>query len=113
MLFRFSSGLYYQPPFYRELRDRRGAVVPDVKAQRSVHFVLGNDWSFNWTSKNGETRPFKLTSEAYYKGLSDVNTYTLENVRIRYRANNNAEAYAYGIDSVSYTHLTLPTNREV
>ncbi len=98
MLFRFSSGLYYQPPFYRELRDRQGAVVPEVKAQRSIHFVLGNDWSFDWISRDGEKRPFKLTSEAYYKSLSDVNTYTLENVRIRYRANNEAKAYAYGLD---------------
>ncbi|MGB3592518.1 MAG: carboxypeptidase-like regulatory domain-containing protein [Nonlabens sp.] len=93
MLFRFSTGLYYQPPFYRELRDRTGTVVPDVKAQRSIHFVAGNDWSFNWNN-----RPFKLTTEAYYKGLSDVNTYTVENVRIRYRANNEAEAYAYGFE---------------
>ncbi len=98
MLFRFSTGLYYQPPLYRELRNQQGTVIPDVKAQKSVHFVLGNDWSFNWTTRDGEKRPFKLTSEAYYKDLTDVNTYTLENVRIRYRANNNAEAYAYGLD---------------
>lgn len=93
MLFRLSTGLYYQPPFYRELRDENGTVVPDVKAQRSFHLVLGNDWSFTMND-----RPFKLTSEAYYKNLSDVNTYTLENVRIRYRANNDAKAYAYGFD---------------
>lgn len=93
MLFRFSTGVYHQPPFYRELRDENGSVVPDVEAQKSIHFVLGNDWSFSWND-----RPFKLTSEAYYKSLSDVNTYTLENVRIRYRANNDAEAYAYGFD---------------
>lgn len=93
MLFRLSSGLYYQPPVYRELRNQQGEVVPDVKAQRSFHIVAGNDWSFLW---NG--RPFKLTSEAYYKSLDDVNTYTLENVRIRYRANNEATAYAYGLD---------------
>ncbi|BAO55606.1 TonB-dependent receptor plug domain-containing protein [Nonlabens marinus] len=93
MLFRLSTGVYYQPPFYRELRDENGTVVPDVKAQRSLHFVVGNDWSFSWND-----RPFKLTSEAYYKNLSDVNTYTLENVRIRYRANNEAKAYAYGLD---------------
>lgn len=93
MLFRLSGGLYYQPPIYRELRDQQGAVVPDVKAQKSVHVVAGNDWSFLWKG-----RPFKLTSEAYYKDMSDVNTYTLENVRIRYRANNEATAYAYGMD---------------
>jgi hypothetical protein len=98
MLFRFSTGWYDQPPLYRELRNQQGVVNPDVKAQKSVHFVLGNDWSFDWIAKDGKKRPFKLTSEAYYKNLTDVNTYTLENVRIRYRANNNATAYAYGLD---------------
>ncbi|MDO7173651.1 carboxypeptidase-like regulatory domain-containing protein [Mariniflexile sp. AS56] len=93
MLFRIAAGLYYQPPFYRELRDAGGVVQPDVKAQKSFHLVLGNDYSFKMWE-----RPFKLTSEAYYKKLSDVNPYTLENVRIRYSANNNAEAYAYGLD---------------
>lgn len=93
MVFRLSGGLYYQPPSYRELRDMNGVVRPDVEAQRSIHVVLSNDYSFRmWT------RPFKLVSEAYYKALSDVNTYTLENVRIRYRANNDATAYAYGVD---------------
>ncbi|MGB5983103.1 MAG: carboxypeptidase-like regulatory domain-containing protein [Nonlabens sp.] len=98
MLFRLSGGLYYQPPFYRELRNQLGAVVPDVKAQKSVHVVAGNDWSFSWTDKKGNERPFKLTTEAYYKDLDDVNTYTIENVRIRYRADNVSEAYAFGLD---------------
>jgi len=93
MLFRLSGGFYYQPPFYRELRGETGAVNPDVKAQKSIHIVLGNDYSF----KLGD-RPFKLVSEAYYKTITDVNPYTLENVRIRYEAKNNAEAYAYGFD---------------
>jgi len=93
MLFRLSGGLYHQPPFYRELRDRTGTVVPDVKAQQSVHIVLGNDYSFKLWG-----RDFSLNSEVYYKDITDVNTYTLENVRIRYRANNDAVAYAYGLD---------------
>lgn len=93
MLFRVAGGLYYQPPFYRELRDMNGTVQPNVKAQKSIHLVLGNDYSFKMWD-----RPFKLTSEIYYKNLSDVNPYTLENVRIRYRANNSAKAYAYGLD---------------
>ena len=93
MLFRVAGGLYYQPPFYRELRDSSGIVRPRVKAQQSFHVVIGNEYSFNlWD------RPFKLITEAYYKGLSDVNPYTIENVRIRYRARNNARAYAYGLD---------------
>ncbi len=93
MLFRVAGGLYYQPPFYRELRDSSGVVQPNVKAQKSFHIVLGNEYSFEMWD-----RPFKLVSEAYYKGLSDVNPYTIENVRIRYRARNNATAYAYGLD---------------
>lgn len=93
MLFRVSGGLYYQPPFYRELRNKSGNVIPNVKAQQSIHAVIGNDYSFKlWE------RPFKLTTEAYYKHISNVNLYTVENVRIRYRANNDAKAYAYGLD---------------
>ena len=93
MIFRFSTGYYYQPPFYRELRDENGVVQPNVKAQKSIHFVLSNDYSFKMWN-----RPFKLVSELYYKNMTDVNTYTLENVRIRYRANNDAVAYTYGFD---------------
>ena len=93
MIFRLSGGWYHQPPFYRELRDSSGTVKPEVKAQQSIHVVLGHDYSFElWE------RPFKLTSELYYKKLTDVNPYTIENVRIRYRARNNAEAYAAGLD---------------
>ncbi len=93
MLFRLSGGVYHQPPFYRELRDSTGTVRPGVKAQKSIHLVLGNDYSFDlWD------RPFTLNSEVYYKKLTDVNPYTLDNVRIRYRARNNAVAYGYGLD---------------
>ncbi|UCE93954.1 MAG: TonB-dependent receptor plug domain-containing protein, partial [Flavobacteriaceae bacterium] len=93
MLFRVSGGVYYQPPFYRELRDSLGMVHPEVKAQKSVHIVLGHDYSFSlWN------RPFKLVSEVYYKNLTDVNPFTIDNVKIRYRARNNAVAYAAGVD---------------
>ncbi|MBN8642535.1 MAG: TonB-dependent receptor plug domain-containing protein [Flavobacteriales bacterium] len=93
VVYRLATGLYYQPPFYRELRDEDGVVNPDVKAQQSIHFVAGADYNFKMWK-----RPFKFVTEAYYKTMSDVNTYTVENVRIRYRANNDAEAYAYGFD---------------
>ncbi len=93
MVFRISGGLYHQPPFYRELRGFDGQVRPNVKAQQSAHIVLGNDYSFKMWN-----RPFKLISELYYKSLTDVNTYTLDNVRIRYIADNEAEAYVYGLD---------------
>ena len=93
MVFKFATGMYNQPPFYREMRDSTGAVRPNVKAQRSTHFIFSNDYSFKlWN------RPFKLISEVYYKSMQDVNPYTLENVRIRYRADNNATAFAQGLD---------------
>ena len=93
MLFRLSTGVYYQPPFYRELRGFDGNINYDVKAQKSIHFVLSNDYSLKiWN------RPFKLLSELYYKKMDDINTYTIDNVRIRYSAENNAKAYAYGLD---------------
>lgn len=93
MVFRISGGLYHQPPFYRELRDLDGVVNPNVKAQESVHIVLGNDYNFKMWN-----RPFKWVAEVYYKSLSDVNVYSIDNVRIRYIANNNAKAYAQGFD---------------
>ena len=93
ILFRASGGLYHQPPFYRELRDSLGIVRPEVKAQQSIHAVVGAEYSFSMWD-----RPFKLVTEAYYKYLTDVNPYTIENVRIRYRARNNARAFAQGFD---------------
>ena len=93
MTFRFATGVYHQPPFYRELRDADGAVNPEVKAQQSIHAILGGDYNFKlWD------RPFKLSTDAYYKSLSNVNPYTVDNVRIRYAADNSAKAYATGVD---------------
>jgi hypothetical protein len=93
MVFRISGGLYHQPPFYRELRDLDGVVNPNVKAQEAVHVVLSNDYNFKMWN-----RPFKWVTEVYYKSLSDVNVYSIDNVRIRYVANNNTKAYAQGLD---------------
>ena len=93
MFFKFATGIYQQPPFYRELRDSQGTINTKVKAQKSIQAVLSNEFSFTlWES------PFKLISEVYYKELSNVNTYTIEDVRIRYVANNNAKAYVYGAE---------------
>ncbi|EAR00930.1 TonB-dependent receptor [Maribacter sp. HTCC2170] len=93
MLFRASLGMYHQPPFYRELRDATGTIQPNVKAQKSIHYVLGSEYSFLlWE------RPFTLISEAYYKKLNNVNPYTLHDVRIRYSATNNAKAFVYGAE---------------
>jgi hypothetical protein len=93
MLFRFTIGLYAQPPFYRELRDYDGVILPDTKAQKSLNIVFGNDYVFKMWK-----HPFKLVTEVYYKTMTDVNPYSIDNVRIRYLANNNAVAYAQGID---------------
>ncbi|WP_088322786.1 TonB-dependent receptor [Polaribacter tangerinus] len=93
MLFRFSGGFYAQPPTYREMKNFNGKINTDVKAQKSTHYVLGMDYSFNlWK------RPFKLTTELYYKDMYDINAYAVDNVRIRYRADNVTTAYAYGLD---------------
>jgi len=94
--YRFSSGLYYQPPFYREFRTIDGQLNTNVKAQKSFHAVAGTDFYFNMWDRE---KPFKFTGEVYYKYLWDVNPYEIENVRTRYYAENNAVAYAYGIDA--------------
>ncbi len=93
--YRLSTGMYYQPPFYREFRTFNGQINPEVKAQKSLHVVAGTDFFFNlW----GREQPFKFSGELYYKYLWDVNPYEIENVRTRYYADNNAVAFAYGVD---------------
>ena len=92
-LFKFSTGYYYQPPFYRELRDNLGNINYNLKAQTSIHFVLSADRNFTaWK------RPFKFIVETYYKYLDNIVPYDIDNVRIRYSAKNNAKGYARGID---------------
>ncbi len=97
MLFRFSTGIYYQPPFYREIRRLDGSLNDKIKSQKSIHFIAGNDYEFKWMD-----RPFKLTTELYYKILQDLNPYYVDNVRIRYTADNNSKGYAYGLDMRLY-----------
>ena len=92
-LFRASWGYYHQPAFYREMRDLFGAVNTEIRAQTSIHYVAGADLNFEMFE-----RPFKFVGEAYYKQLSDIIPYELDNVRIRYYAKNNAKGYATGID---------------
>lgn len=93
VVFRLAAGMYNQPPFYRELRRPDGTLNKDLKAQRSLQFVAGADYNFR--SRN---RPFRFTAEAYYKNLSNVVPYDLDNVRIRYFGENMAKAYAAGIE---------------
>ena len=99
---RLATGLYSQSPFYKELRveeqDAGGNTVvrlnSDLKAQRSIHFILGGDYSFKVGGRN-----FKLSSEVYYKHLSRINPYTVDNVKIRYYGENCARGYIVGWDT--------------
>lgn len=91
--FRLAWGYYYQPPFYREMRNIDGQVNRDIKAQTSIHYVFGSDLYFNMLD-----RPFKFTAEAYYKQYKNLIPYEIDNVRLRYYATNNAEGYAGGLD---------------
>jgi len=91
--FRLASGVYQQPPFYRELRDFGGNLHPDVKAQRSIHYVAGFEHTDSlWN------RPFKVVGEVYYKSLSNMIPYVVDNVRIRYLPQFTSHGYAAGID---------------
>ncbi|MDP4207851.1 MAG: carboxypeptidase-like regulatory domain-containing protein [Bacteroidota bacterium] len=93
IIFRLAAGVYYQPPFYKEMRDFHGVLNPDIKAQKSLHFVMGSDYTLKiWD------RPFILTSEVYYKYMDNLIPYKVDNLRIRYTAKNNASGYAKGID---------------
>lgn len=88
-----AGGYYYQPAFYREMRDLHGVVNPDIRAQRAIHIVAGADYLFSaWN------RPFRFKAEIYYKDLSSLIPYEVENVRLRYYATNNSDGYATGID---------------
>ena len=92
-LFRFATGYYYQPPFFKELKQLDGHINTDIEAQKSIHFVLGSDYQFKaWN------RDFKFVAEAYYKYLDNLIPYDVDNVRIRYYGSNNAKGYAMGID---------------
>lgn len=93
VIFRAAAGLYHQPPFYRELRRYDGTVNTQVKAQRSSQYVLGADYNFF-----GFNRPLRLTTEAYFKYLTDLVPYDIDNVRIRYFGENGGKAYATGIE---------------
>ena len=92
--FRAAVGLYQQPAFYRELRNAEGELNKDIKAQSSLHNIIGFDYNFKIWDRN-----FKWVTEAYFKYMENVISYEVENVRVRYSAENNAVAYATGIDA--------------
>ena len=105
--FRLATGLYYQAPFYKELRDTttidgvtRFQLNENLRAQRSVHVVLGGDYYFRaWG------RPFKFTAETYYKHIDRMESYTVDNVRVRYSGKNDSQGYAAGLDLKLYGEL--------
>jgi hypothetical protein len=91
--FHLSGGIYDQPPFYKELKDRKGNIHPKTKAQRSTQVVFGTDYVFRaWD------RPFKFSSELYFKSFSNLTPYQIDNVRIRYLPDKEAFGYATGLD---------------
>ena len=93
IVFRAASGIYYQSPFYKELRTPEGTLNHNIKAQKSTHYVLGADYLFySWG------RPFKWITEVYYKNLENLIPYKVDNVRIQYLANDLSNGYARGID---------------
>ena len=93
IIFKAATGIYVQPPFYRELRRYDGTINEDLKAQKSVQVTAGMDYNF----QTGD-RPFRFTAEAYYKYMWDVVPYDIDNVRIRYFGENMAKAFATGIE---------------
>lgn len=94
MLFKISGGIYYQAPFYKEIKDLDGNFNPNIESQKSMQVILANDYEFEMVK-----RKFKLTTELYYKKMDKLIPYYMDNVRIRYSGLNNSEGYAYGIDT--------------
>lgn len=102
MVFKLAAGVYQQPPFYRELRNNTGNLNTDILSQKSIQFVAGADYKF-LNSKKSQVR---ITSELYYKKLTDVVPYDIDNVKIRYLGGNETKAYTVGADFRLYGELT-------
>ena len=100
VIIKAAVGRYVQPPFYRELRRYDGTVNTNLKSQKSWQASVGLDYNFKLLQ-----RPARITTEAYYKNLTDVVPYDIDNVRIRYFGENNAKAYAVGIETRLYGEL--------
>lgn len=97
---RFAAGLYYQSPFFKELRDTStvngltsARLNNKIRSQRSIHFITGMDYRFTMMN-----RPFKFTAEAYYKLLGNLVPYSVNNVKVVYYGNNLANGHAAGVD---------------
>lgn len=94
MLFKLTGGVYYQAPFYKEIKALDGTFNSSIKSQRSIQAIFTHEYEFD-----SFDRPFKLTTELYYKKMDHLIPYYMDNVRIRYTGENNAKGYAYGIDT--------------
>ena len=100
IIFKASTGIYDQPPFYREMRRPDGTINTQLKSQKSIQYVAGFDYNLSNT-----TRPMRITTEAYFKSLWDVDPYDINNLQITYFGENNARAYAAGIETRVFTEL--------
>lgn len=109
---RFATGIYYQAPFFKELRDTitvngitYATLNRDIKSQRSIHFIAGFDYRFKM-----KNRPYKFTAEAYYKALSNIIPYTVDNVKIVYDASLQCSGHAMGLDLKLYGEFVPGTD---
>lgn len=109
---RFATGLYYQAPFFKELRDTTtingityATLNRKIKSQRSIHFIAGFDYRFKM-----KNRPYKFTAEAYYKALSNIVPYTVDNVKIVYDASQQCSGHAMGLDLKLYGEFVPGTD---
>lgn len=118
--FKLAGGIYNQLPLYRELRRFDGTINTDLKSQKSLHIVAGLSHDFTWEKISN--RPFRVISEIYYKKLTDMVSYEIDNVRIRYAGENNSDGYIMGFDfringefvpgAESWINLSFLTARE-
>ena len=110
--FRIAAGLYYQAPFFKEMRDTTtvegvtyATLNNKIKSQQSIHFVGAFDYRFKLLD-----RPFKFTAEAYYKALSDIVPYSVNNLKITYNGINECSGHTMGIDFKLYGEFVPGTD---
>ncbi len=112
-----AAGLYYQPPFYKELRDPEGVLHKDVKAQKSIHWLVGSEYDFRLWG-----RPFRMSFELYYKQLDNLIPYIIDDIELQYLPQYKARGYAVGFeikingefvkDAESWASLSILRSRE-